>query len=842
MSPSFEDRAFCEVPEINPSLHLLGIDDIKSYISNAFQHDFNPCETQNQNGQPETLEQAISEVSVMIFVRVTILETILNGIHAYGTFNVADLTKDEFIKNYMFDKCKLSLRQVGQYKAFKKTALKILERRRKQNKQVVPLKSGREALMELFKKEAETISPVYETMVGSNFKNFNDFVVEDLIFPVPVNMHSYLTPDTTSNLELFGASQRMSRRIGDALGNGINTAKIKNFFGVKKDKPGDATWPDLGTVEISPGNVVDVETLPDLTFLDVFKKRPGFIMERFVKLTPGSNFSHLVGLTYLVNNYLEETPQFITPALQPKKLLGPPAGPYISLNDFHIWLDSIKAVKSGLVFENSSLEAFITNLYEGSWDEYYSDISFGLRIKYILPDDQDAFKTYGDDRFPGMDDKIVFLKNSVKNFVNRYDEEVVPDSPSTYAVSGDDDTLKQNKFLKSSSVAFVSREPNASIDDGEGSRIHEFPLVEETMTVKLGGQQPITDFKSLVSLFDDQNVEIFYDTFFLPRLKSKIKNNNMFKSIFEYMLPGKKIINACAIYSRELMEAQYLTTDLFTSTKYAIATLHNMAVGGALNSGELSIGDIEVDQDELSLKDRIAKIMLGFVLKALLTAPPLIVKGVAEQADPNIMITKRIFDAADTAVKTTMSFIVDSLESARQEYMAIAKETNRAYKDAKKEQGEEIINDELPMPEYNTVREFMALELGINPPLDPSIGIPKIVAMGVAPGISLGMLPSMLPFGVGFPPPPFGPGVGPPMTPFAIPYLALGLIKEGGLLDGLGLEGKITRGKKDVCGNIVARRKDPGLEADDDPSILDYITDPGNQPVGPIDYTDIDVV
>ena len=45
-----------------------------------------------------------------------------------------------------------------------------------------------------------------------------------------------------------------------------------------------------------------------------------------------------------------------------------------------------------------------------------------------------------------------------------------------------------------------------------------------------------------------------------------------------------------------------------------------------------------------------------------------------------------------------------------------------------------------------------------------------------------------------------------------------------------------------MCGNIVARRKDPGLEADDDPSILDYITDPGNQPVGPIDYTDIDAV
>ena len=48
--------------------------------------------------------------------------------------------------------------------------------------------------------------------------------------------------------------------------------------------------------------------------------------------------------------------------------------------------------------------------------------------------------------------------------------------------------------------------------------------------------------------------------------------------------------------------------------------------------------------------------------------------------------------------------------------------------------------------------------------------------MAVAVGLSL--MPSMLPYGIGFPPPPFGPGVGPPMTPFAIPYYAMGLVSD----------------------------------------------------------------
>ena len=46
------------------------------------------------------------------------------------------------------------------------------------------------------------------------------------------------------------------------------------------------------------------------------------------------------------------------------------------------------------------------------------------------------------------------------------------------------------------------------------------------------------------------------------------------------------------------------------------------------------------------------------------------------------------------------------------------------------------------------------------------------------PLISVAMLPSMLPYGCGFPPPPLGPGIGPPLTPFGVAYLVLGLYRD----------------------------------------------------------------
>ena len=103
--------------------------------------------------------------------------------------------------------------------------------------------------------------------------------------------------------------------------------------------------------------------------------------------------------------------------------------------------------------------------------------------------------------------------------------------------------------------------------------------------------------------------------------------------------------------------------------------------------------------------------MWPIILKFLLMTPVMILKGLTEMVDPNISLSKKIYDGIVL--------------------------------------GQEIIKATVD-PDWNVYKPPFVL-------------------------ISLGMLPSALPYGVGFPPPPFGPGLGPPLTPYGAAYLALGL-------------------------------------------------------------------
>ena len=121
------------------------------------------------------------------------------------------------------------------------------------------------------------------------------------------------------------------------------------------------------------------------------------------------------------------------------------------------------------------------------------------------------------------------------------------------------------------------------------------------------------------------------------------------------------------------------------------------------------------------------------------------------------------------------------------------------------------------MPEYSTVNEFMVEELGMNPPLDPTVGIPTPYPQMMAPGIAISMLPSAMPFGVGFPPPPFGPGVGPPLTPLGLAYLGFGLIKKHSVYRRYPTEAQAASDPiADPCGDKTSFEQKQNIEADDD--------------------------
>ena len=163
--------------------------------------------------------------------------------------------------------------------------------------------------------------------------------------------------------------------------------------------------------------------------------------------------------------------------------------------------------------------------------------------------------------------------------------------------------------------------------------------------------------------------------------------------------------------------------------------------------------------------------------------------------DPNIKFTKAIYEGINTAAKAVKE---QTLKNVKKEY----------------DEYKESAGDDA-----DTFEEW-AKSKGIDIP-DPSINIPP----GLAPVIAMTLLPSALPYGVGFPPPPIGPGFGPPMTPFAIPYLGLGLISDD-FIKGIGSNpnNKEQDDGEIICDtpykNALEQLPEPEQDSDDESDIF----------------------
>ena len=194
--------------------------------------------------------------------------------------------------------------------------------------------------------------------------------------------------------------------------------------------------------------------------------------------------------------------------------------------------------------------------------------------------------------------------------------------------------------------------------------------------------------------------------------------------------------------------------DLFTTTKYLLKRSYDLHNAGNDKSYEdpwmkLSGGSAG-SYDNAQRGGGEFDPFRSMILKLIAETPFLILKGVAEAADPNIQITKKIYDGINIAAKLLKE---ESFKGIKSDYEEATKDLSFSEK-----------------PSF----EDWTSQNGITIP-DVSVNLPS----AIAPLISLLMLPSMVPYGVGFPPPyMFGPGIGPPMTPLAIPYLATGLISD----------------------------------------------------------------
>ena len=258
-------------------------------------------------------------------------------------------------------------------------------------------------------------------------------------------------------------------------------------------------------------------------------------------------------------------------------------------------------------------------------------------------------------------------------------------------------------------------------------------------------------------------------------LRKKIEESDEFQALFREVIPIGRYAAFSFLYTNLTVNNKFDLNNLFDPTKALILHSLQMLMFGRMSQTpefpDMSAAGV-MQENSSSMDGALEDLLMGFLMKAIITTPLHVVKGVAEVVDPNISLTKKIFDVMDIIVKMSLQVFLMSSNAA----YGIAKAAHAQAESAA--EMDPTGNTPAPKPMPETFEEWFE-EVFKSPPPDPSVGIPWPVAYGIAPAIALSLLPSNLPYGVGFPPPPFGPGVGPPMTPFAIPYLAFGLIKNG---------------------------------------------------------------
>jgi hypothetical protein len=206
--------------------------------------------------------------------------------------------------------------------------------------------------------------------------------------------------------------------------------------------------------------------------------------------------------------------------------------------------------------------------------------------------------------------------------------------------------------------------------------------------------------------------------FWQEALKDKIYSSIEFQTFREYIFPVDRFISMSSLYTTFATRKIKHMDNLLSSTKKGILSVFNLAKGGGGYEYQSPVAgkfDQATDPARFNLGDYN---LAGIILKMIIKTPFLILKGVTESSDPNIMAAKKI---------------IETLELMLGFYKAIGGCQEQI------DQIQEIL-DSVPFPL-----------------------------------LSIGLLPSALPFGVGFPPPPIGIGIGPPMTALAPAYLAMGL-------------------------------------------------------------------
>ena len=382
---------------------------------------------------------------------------------------------------------------------------------------------------------------------------------------------------------------------------------------------------------------------------------------------------------------------------------------FVSVADWTAFISRLHNLAGDLLGQGvHEMEVFskLKELLDSNLYELFSEISVGIRVNYAIgPEDESAAATEYRQVIDQTMDKIATTKNGI---------------PSGGVIS------YRNKEQVDDGTRFIYIVPLASS--------------EKTIQKAIGIESNLYQSSfELSKIFTNET-----DT-----LRHALRRKDEFAALMRYLFPINRFASLSTLYSMIATKATLPSKDMFTTTKYLIKRGYDLH----------SAGDDKAYQDPWIQLSGGNTANQGFddfnpfremILKLIIEAPILILKGLTEIVDPNIQITKKIYEGVNTAARLGNELLLEELKA---QYNDQTKDMNVADKPSFDEWAAEN-NIKIPDTTYSA---------------PPSIGTL----------ISLMMLPSALPYGVGFPPPPlFGPGIGPPMTPLAIPYLGGGLISD----------------------------------------------------------------
>jgi hypothetical protein len=708
----------------NPSKSLFNVDKILEIILNTFKKNFNPCLVEGQ----KAIKDATAQGLLIALIRVLLVENLLKGVFLAGSVDLQKIMKDSFVRNFLFKRFIKKIKGFGVYDICINLAKAFFDTEKRENKIGFDNKAPLGSLKKLFMLQIKETVTTFRQVTGNTKLETPDnvFVGDSFDYVFATKNDDPLDPeyavDREAKLENLIRAKYFHNK----------SFYYQKYFKITMRRNADNEF-ILDRFVNKNATIQEVGSIPYTNYMnqDVILGAFAAMREKLAAAQGGSLMSEYILTNKEIKHLFDG---FQIPNIW--DLLGFNDAPEYkeAFIDFMRYLFGFKAgVVLNAIYATEPTFESVEALQDGSWD--------ASKLGWL------------------DDDIIAHNYNYNLKIKDKLDDEDMPEELVGQIFA---EGKKYNPYTYLFPVKIVERDIATDVP------AFLFSTVDPIMYWAFGGQAVGDVDPALIAEYSNI-IENSIGKFDI--LRKEVEGSLEYASM-KTIVPIERYLGFVLIFLNAYMDEKKNVNNLFASTEaYIIYLLRNLKMGApspsvsVSNPATSSLSVMNQMPDEKNMLD----VLAGFILKMLITTPLFIVKGVAEVADPNIILTKQIFDAMDMITKMSMQIALIATKAGYDIWKAGEEAANEAEASVTGE-------DPKPVPEF---AEWYKEATGLDLP-DPSVGIPWQAAWAMAPLISLGLLPSSLPFGVGFPPPVmFGPGIGPPMTPFAIPYLAFGLIKEG---------------------------------------------------------------